>query len=396
MEQRDGLSPPLHPMLAALALDTATRPLDPFPGVYLVQVAADLAACLLLMHVTRRRFGPRAGLCAGWLYALQPSAVLWSASTVAVEPLSALVLAGALVAQQRVQARWDRRPWLAALTLGALCGVGLLVREEMLLLTAVFTASLLSAPGASPSRRLGFAAMVLGTALAVTTPWAESNRTHHGKAVLSGTTTTFAALVDNAPPGENGELIWAAAPDLRGKVTAARRVLLRSWSEYPGLTAQRAGRRLLVLVGPETTLPGAAAEGIDGAPTARRASVDVLRDRWRLPSGSAGRMLQLLLGIAMLGLLSLSAAGWSVAPLDMGGRTVLMAGLTLALAAALTVSGDRLRFLAVPLAVPYAALALDMLTQREPLLPRSARRAAVAGLVVAALLALTLFLLPAP
>jgi hypothetical protein len=65
-------------------------------------------------------------------------------------------------------------------------------------------------------------------------------------------------------------------------------------------------------------------------------------------------------------------------------------------AVALTVATERYRHALVPFLLPFAGLALDMLTQREPLVGGGARRAAVAGVMTLCGLAATVFLLPAP
>ena len=116
----------------------------------------------------------------------------------------------------------------------------------------------------------------------MTTPWAEHNRRQHDTAILSGTFGAYASMVDNAPPGENGYLLWSGESDIKSKVSASRRIFARALFEYPGLTARRALARLRILVGPEVILPSWVALGVDGIQPHPGDHFTLFRQQWRL------------------------------------------------------------------------------------------------------------------
>ena len=391
----EGLLPPLHRVLLAPALDSG----EPWPGVMLLNLAADLAAALLLMAVARRRYGPRAGAAAGWIVALQPSAVLLAAATTAVEPFT--LLAGALLVftLDGLDRRLDsnrRSPWPAGAAVGLAVGLGVLVDELLLLGVPVAVLVVLLRGDVSPARRLGLAALVVGLALAVPSPWAEHNRRAFGSPVLSGTSHAHAALVANAPPGENGELLWAGLPDVSARLDAAREVRRRSLLEYPELTAARLAGRVRLLLGPEIRVPAWIAAGVDGAPPSRGDGLTRARFGWLQPSGSAGRVAQLLGGLGVLLLFALAAGGVVAAAGDGPARTAWLAAAIISMSALLGSASDADRQALLAFVTVPAALALDLATQREPVVGRRAQRALAAALVAAGLLTTTLFLLPPP
>jgi len=104
MDLAGGVRPPLYPALVALGLDGDDGGAAAFPGVYLLQIAADLAALLVLATLARRAWGPRAAQLTAWAHALFPSAALYAGCVIMAEPVALLA------------ARWRSSastPWIA-------------------------------------------------------------------------------------------------------------------------------------------------------------------------------------------------------------------------------------------------------------------------------------------
>jgi len=405
-----GVRPPIARILMALGLDASALPADPFPGVFLVQILAGLLACALLMILTRRRFGTRAALATGWIYALYPPAVLWSAGVLMVEVFAVAASAAVLLALDALDRALGPAGGTAggpvgtrvlprALVLGLLLGLGILTKEQMLAVTAVTLLVLVLRPGLPVTRRLGLALVVGVAVFAVTLPWGRHNLRNEGAYLVSGSYGNLGLMLDNAPPGQSGMRMWVKQPSLPLRMDLARSVFRRALTEYPGLTARRAWMRLRIALGPEVMLPIYIAVPHDGLIPTATENLDLYRDSWTLPPGSWGRRTQLLCGIAAVLLFSLSAAGLAAAPRSVLTReTLLMTGVVL-LSAALFVAAARYRQSLIAFHLPFAGLALAGLTDRQGRagLDAAARRRALAwGLGVAVLLTLMVFVLPVP
>jgi len=403
-----GVRPPLEPALVALGLGEATAgdPIEPgvcgaFPGVYLVQIVADLLALVLLARLAMRLFGERAGAATGWLHALLPSAVLYASTVVMAESVALLCGAAAV---ERLQAL-DRalslrtRAWLpAALGLGAALGAGLLAKELGMLVALAGLLAVLLRPGVSVARRAAGCGLACLTLLAVTAPWAVRNLERHGLLLPTGSFGHVSVVVDNAPPGESGWLLLQQDKSLAARIALSHDILRRELFEYPALTAQRALARLRMLLGPEAALPAWLASGFDGYQADARSNLLMVRDAWHLRPG-VGRTAQLLASVTSVLLFACAAAGLLLAGPGSLRRATLLLAVGLVISSALTVAEARYRLALLPFALPFAGLAVATLLDpaaRAAADPRRMRSARRAGLITGALLAVTILTLPPP
>jgi hypothetical protein len=395
-----GVRPPLYPMLVALGLDGDEGDAGAFPGVYLLQCAADLAALVELATLARRAFGAKAGVLTAWLHAAWPSAALYAGAVVMAESFALLCAAVALERLDALDRRVDGPPreWLRpALGLGAALAAGMLSKELALLAVGATLLALLLRPGAV-ARRLQAAGLVLAAMAVVLSPWALRNLNRHGLLLLSGTFGDLSVIVENSPPGESGWVALQQAGSVQQKQALAQEIVRRQFLEYPGVTAQRAGERVRLLLGPEVMLPAAIAGGVDAYQPDARSTLWMARDAWRLPWG-VGRALQLVTGAGAVLLFALAAAGLLLAGPGTLRRAALLAVLGLLLSTAMVVAIGRYRMAVAPFLLPFAGLGLAAVScwPVRLVLPWPRRRAALrAGLAVGALLLLTIFLLPAP
>jgi len=394
-----GIRPPLYRVLVAPGLDTSVDPSEPFPGVYLIQIATDVLACALLMELARRRFGRRAAAATGWLYALYPQAILFSSTVILTEAPVCLVVAAALLALGPLETPGaGGRRWLAALRLGAVLGVGLLVKETVVLVVAAAALALLLQRDAA-WRRLATAGLVIAAAFAVTLPWGLNNLRQHGAFVASGTFGDFSLLLENAPPGVDACEVWGSQPDLASRRSVAREALRREIRQNPGRFAASALARLRVALGPELTVPAWLAWSRDGFPAGLRSVRDYVRAAWRLPRAGWGGLLQLACGVSTVLFFALACAGLGAAPSSLLRSVALILAVLLLGALALSAADSRYRHSLFPAMVPFAGLALAALTDREGragLQAAASRRLRVAAVACAAVLAVTVFVLPAP
>jgi Dolichyl-phosphate-mannose-protein mannosyltransferase len=394
-----GVRPPLYPLLVAAGLGGSGPDASPWPGVHLLQVACDLAALIVLSTLARRLFGAKAGAATAWAHACFPSAALYGSTVVMAESCSLLCTALAVERLEALDRALDApRAWLApAAWLGAALGVGLLVKETALMVAVAVLLALLLRRGAG-ARRLAAAGLALAVLVAVLLPWALRNQARHGVLLLTGTYGELSVITENAPPGESGWLLLQGATTIPQKLDLAHEILRRQFLEYPGLTASRAADRTRLLLGPEVMLPAWVAHGFDGYQPDARSVADMARDAWRLPAG-VGRALQLLLGAGGVLFFALAAAGLVLAGPGPLRRATLLAALLLLLATAVTVAIARYRLVLVPFALPFVGLALAALSSPavRSVQPWPRRRAALrTGLIAGAVLALTIFVLPAP
>lgn len=193
--------------------------------------------------------------------------------------------------------------------------------------------------------------------------------------------------------------MWLAEPTLAERVALSRRVMRDALLAYPALTAERAGIRLRIALGPEVMLPIYVAVPFDGMVPSAQQNFQLFREAWRLPPGTWGRRVQLLCGAAAVILFGLSAAGLAAAPRGTLWRaTMIMTGVFL-LSAALFVASARYRQSLIAFHLPFAGLALAALTDRAHragLDAAATRRGLRWGLAVGAILITTILLLPSP
>lgn len=397
-----GIRPPLPRMIIGAGLDTSVTPSDPYPGVYLIQIAAAVLACLLLMLVTRRLFGTRAAAATGWLYALYPQAVFWSSGLIMAETFAVLMGAAAVLSLHVLDRAFDvahARLWPRAVLLGLVLGVGILMREQLLSVAAASGLVLLLRPGVPFRRRAPLAVAVGVIALALTIPWARFNLKHYDMPVISGSFADVSMLIENAPPGQSGIKLWLKEPELKDKVAVARSTFRRALTEYPLLTAERALFRLRVLFGPEVMLPIYFAIPYDNYVPDTYETFELYNQNWKLPAGTWGRRVQLLCAVGVVILFSLAAAGLAAAPKSTLRRLAFVVTVLIFVSIALMAGTARYRHSLLAFMLPFAGLALAALTDRTNragLDPAARRRALRWGVGMALLLIVTLFVLPQP
>lgn len=404
-----GVRPPLHRMLLAPGLDGDPVPdalgaaPDAYPGVYLIQIAIDLATIALVMVLARRRIGPRAAAWAGWIGALYPQSILLSSGLVLAEGAAAFASVLALLALDALDRRLEQgagaaRCAVQTVVLGLLLGLGILTKEILLPVTAVFAAALILRPRTLWSRRLALAAGAVTIAFLVALPWALANRRQHGVIIWSGTFSDYSLAADNAAPGVNGARMWRKRTTIKERHELAREVFRDCLFVYPALTAQRALVRLRIGLGPDVMLPAYAAMRYEGFQPDATDNFSMSRSGWRMPPGW-GRGVQVLCGLGTVLLFSLASAGLCAAPRGTLARTFVLMTLALYATIALTVADGRYRHGLLPFALPFAGLAAALIFDRDERSrwePVARRRALIGGLVAAAFLVATVFLLPAP
>jgi len=398
-----GVRPPLQRMLLAPGLDASTSPPSAWPGAYLIQIGMDLLALALLMQLARRRFGDRAAVATGWLYALLPQAILYSSAVIMAETAAVLAIAAALLALDSLERALDRAGAAIAprvVLLGMCLGLGILTKELLVPVTAIFALALLLRPAPRLAHRLGLVAGTCAVALLVTTPWLAYTQQRYGVPILSGTFGDMGLGLDNTPPGESSRRFFKEYIDLDvpGRMDYAQAVFRRALLEYPGLTAQRAAGRLRIAAGPEDALPIWIAMTFDGFQPDASSNLTLARQSWVLPAGW-GRSVQVLCGVCALLLFAVGAAGLAAAPRSTLKTVALLALCVILVTLALTVSTARYRHGMVPFVLPFAGYALSLLidrAHRPETEQHGTRRAACCGLAVAVLLTVTMFCLPAP
>jgi 4-amino-4-deoxy-L-arabinose transferase-like glycosyltransferase len=152
---------PLYPVfLAGARFLTA----DSASGAMLLQIALAAAGGVLLYRLASELAGPRAGFCAGILYAAYPYLVRQSVARLEITLCTTLAIATALSLVRMARLR-------DAVVSGALFGLLMLTRTSFVV--AAVGVSLWLARRRRPSAWL--AAVVLLTSLAVETPWLVRN-----------------------------------------------------------------------------------------------------------------------------------------------------------------------------------------------------------------------------
>ena len=176
----DGAWPSLHTMLVAVGLDGTG---EPWPGVYLLQIGLDVLTCALVIAIAVRIVGKRAGVAAGWIYALLPSAVFHSATLVRSEAVVGLLLALSLWLFLRVvDGLRAGRGSVAGIAWGLALGVGVVAREWMLVLVAVLGAVLLLEGSIARRLRLRGLALAAVAGACLVLPMALHHHQHRGDA----------------------------------------------------------------------------------------------------------------------------------------------------------------------------------------------------------------------
>jgi 4-amino-4-deoxy-L-arabinose transferase-like glycosyltransferase len=402
-ELAQGVRPPLFRVLIAPGIDLSTEPPSAFPGAYLIQIGMDVAAMALLMRVARRRLGDRAAIAAGWIYALLPQAILFSSAVIMAETVAVLAIAVALVALDNLDRALDRpgariAPRVAAL--GIVLGLGILTKEVLVPVAAMFLLALLLRPGRPLLQRARMVLAAGALAAVVITPWVAWTHQRYGVPILSGTYGDISMGLDNTPPGITSRRYFKElyVRDVKAKLRMAHAVFRRALVDYPGLTAVRSWVRLRIATGPEDVLPIWIALTYDGFMPDASSNFALSRQCWVLPEGW-GRRVQLVCGAATLVFFALGAAGLAARKRDVMSTVAVLALLVLLATLALTVSSARYRHSLVPFLLPHAGLAASLLLARLrglELPQHGTRRAAWCGLAVAVLLTVTLFVLPAP
>lgn len=187
-------------------------------------VALGVASSLLGAGIGRRIGGPRAGLAAGLLLAVDPLLLAASATLESEALFTALLLAAVLAAlRARESASW--RPTAAA---GALIGAAALTRTNGLALIPVIGWLVLPSP--RPRAWLRHSALAVAAAILVVAPWTIRNAVelHHFVPVSTETGNTLAGTYN--PVSLTHHARW-----LLPSVTHAYRPIYRRYADSPQL-----------------------------------------------------------------------------------------------------------------------------------------------------------------
>lgn len=390
-----GVRPPLHRMLIAPGLDRDTEPLDPFPGVYAIHIACDMATLLLLAGIARRRYGEKVGMATAWLHALFPCAVLWSSTVVMVESPALLFAALALDRWERLDralAQPGARSWAIAGSWGIVLGLGILTKETLLAVGVALFAAILFRHRAPLKRRLGILAVAVTMVFLVTTPWRLYTQQNYGISLISGTYGSYGLMVDNGPPEADTGATWINEKDLSQRVDRARSIFWRALTTRTAQTMNRAIDRLRVLAGPEVTLPTSFAVAFDGhAPLEAGHKRGIWKMSWSFPLDQWSGQIQTLCNIGTLLLLSLAVAGWTARRKDSLAVVASFLITLTVITVALTVAEARYRLIWWPFLAPLAGWAVVQLFEKG-----WTRRSTIAFSLAALFLTTTMYLLPPP
>lgn len=264
-------------------------------AVGLVQILVACASAVVVHELARRLLGPRVGLAAALVAAVNPYLV-WHDVHVNRELLDTLVAA---LAALGILLAWERRSWRSAGALGVVLGLGVLGNTRLAALPALVTlAFLLPRPG-----RRGLAAAVavlVGAALPVV-PWVVRNDLEVGCAAITtdaralwkaNNLATHAVLADGgrwiddvpAPPGspptpEQAAAAFAAAGtpyrvDECAQMRHFQHLVLVFWREHPGEKARLAAQAATMLWQPRAVETA-------GGPSSRGAVAAI--KRWAEP-----------------------------------------------------------------------------------------------------------------
>ncbi len=262
-----------------------------FPIVAAVQDVLTALAALLVLGVTRRLFGLPAGILAGLLVAISPHIAATSNLILADAIASIPLLLAFLVALPVVaDARPSRAPFLRLVVAGALLGLGVWIRPNVVLL-GPFTALFLFVLLGPNKRSLLLSGLLALTSLLVVSPITLRNWLVFGEFVpvsINGGITLWqgvadaggreygARVWDKQVMAEEAErygrpdyLLWWAEPDGiirdRDRYQRATEVIRSRPFWYARTMLRRMGMMLLFTDGPKDLLPqGAVVEAVQG------------------------------------------------------------------------------------------------------------------------------------
>lgn len=165
--------------------------------VRLLGTALAIVTIVATAFVGRRVLGPRAGLLAATVVALDPFLVASDGAGMS-EALSVPLVTVAVLLACRMLDR-GLRPW-GAVALGAVCGVAALTRQDLLVMAPIFFVALTAVARTPDLRRRALAAgLGLLVAAAVVVPWAVRNQQQVGSftvATMSGPSALAGANCD--------------------------------------------------------------------------------------------------------------------------------------------------------------------------------------------------------
>ncbi len=198
--------PPGYAFFIALASGWST---PSFVGVTATQLVLTSLTALLLVPIGESIANKRAGLMAGWLYALSPNAALWAITVMTESLYASLLVVGVGV---WILARKDFK-WGRYLALGICLGCGALVRIVNLPLIPIWTVlGVLPLISKRQSKRVMIAVVSIGLGVsALILPWSVHNLVVHGKFTFTEETSrtfytfniaTVLAEVDGTNRGE--------------------------------------------------------------------------------------------------------------------------------------------------------------------------------------------------
>ncbi len=237
---RTGLAsrPPGYPLFLALVYTTAGRS---FPVVALAQDILTALAALLVFAFAYRLFGLAAGVLGGLLVAISPHIAATSNLILADAVASIPLLVAFFVALPAIQGGIsERHTILRLLAMGALIGVGVWIRPNVVLLgpfAAVFLFFLLG----RNKRALLLSIMVAATSLLVVSPITLRNWLVFGEFVpvsINGGITLWQGVAD-AGGREFGARVWDKQVIAEEAERYGRPDYLQWWAEPEGIARDR-------------------------------------------------------------------------------------------------------------------------------------------------------------
>lgn len=214
-----------------------------FPAVVVVQLILSVGAVWALWGIGHAVGGREAARGAGWLGALHPGLAM-APSLLMTEALAIPIVTFMVW----LAIRWTDRPGVrGAAGLGALAGVGFLVRSPLgfMCVATLAAAAVVVARGRGRAAAIRPVLVGAATLVLVITPWAVRNGIQYGAFVPTDTKSGVNLWMYNRPPGSEG---WAATDTLNEAQVDRlyRRRALANIAAHPGgfarTTAMRAVR----------------------------------------------------------------------------------------------------------------------------------------------------------
>jgi len=184
-EVATALHPPLYPLLVAAASVLGVTDFGLQRAVLGAVLAATIVVCASLLG--RRVGGPRVGLLAAALAALQPSLIA-AAGSGESEPLFGVITLGVLLLAYRAA---ERPAMWTAIATGALIGLAMLTRSEGAILLLILPIIAWIGRGTHGNRRRLAAAFA--ACVAIVAPWVIRNAHALGRPVISTNVGTLVA-----------------------------------------------------------------------------------------------------------------------------------------------------------------------------------------------------------